>query len=68
MRSTSNYPSHKPPTDFDESGISEQSRLLAQKLASHMGIENALQISARNQWHGVVAALKKLKIAQTQND
>lgn len=68
MRSTSNSPSHKTPTDFEGSGISEQSRLLAQKLSNHMGIENALQISARNQWHGVVAALKKLKLARLGRD
>ena len=64
MRSTSNSSGHKPPTDFEGTGISEHSHLLALKLSNHMGIDNALQISARNQWHGVVAALNELKHAQ----
>lgn len=65
MRSTSNSMPHKKPTDFEGGSISDQSRLLATKLSSHMGIEHALQVSARNQWHGVVAALNEIK--QTRN-
>tara|TARA_R110002096_G_scaffold345051_2_gene538563 strand:+ start:637 stop:843 length:207 start_codon:yes stop_codon:yes gene_type:complete len=65
MHSISNSTSHKTLTDFEGSNISEQSRMLATKLSSHMGIENALQVSERNQWHGVVAALNEIK--QNQN-
>lgn len=61
MRTISNSTPHRNPTDFEGSTISDQSRILATKLSSHMGIENALQVSARNQWHGVVAALNEIK-------
>lgn len=64
MRSTTNSAPHATPTDFEGSSISDHSRLLASKLSSHMGIENALQVSARNQWHGVVAALNEMKQAR----
>ena len=49
------------PPDICPSTISERSRALAAKLSGHMGIEGALQISAENQWHGVVAALKEMQ-------
>jgi len=47
--------------DFEHNTISEQSRALASRLSGHMGIEGALQVSAENQWHGVVAALMEIK-------
>lgn len=66
MRSTSNSPPRAKPTDYEGSNISEQSRLLATKLSGHMGIESALQISTRNEWHGVVAALNEIKITRSR--
>jgi len=53
-------------TEFDRCAISDHSRALASKLSGHMGIDGALQISAENQWHGVVAALLEIKQRKTQ--
>jgi len=47
--------------ETDENNISSQSRALASRLSSHMGIEAALQVSNENQWHGVVAALIEIQ-------
>lgn len=61
MRSSPQAPPNRPTTNMDRSSISDQSRALAAKLSGHMGIEGALQVSAENQWHGVVAALMEIK-------
>jgi len=61
MRSYPPKPTRNPAPDFEHSAISEQSRLLASRLSGHMGIDGALQVSAENQWHGVVAALMEIK-------
>lgn len=45
----------------DISGISEQTRSLAKRLAGHMGLDAAIQISSENQWHGVVSVLEEMK-------
>jgi|GEM_PF-2693939 len=45
----------------DQNCVSDHSRALASKLSSHMGMRGALQISAENQWDGVVAALLEIK-------
>lgn len=66
MRTNSNSTPHSKPADFEGGTISDQSRLLATKLSSHMGIENALQVSVRNQWHSVVAALNEIKLGRNQ--
>lgn len=66
MRTTSNSISLSKPAEFEGGNISEQSRVLATKLSGHMGIENALQVSLRNEWHGVVAALNEMKLARTK--
>ncbi|MFC3052427.1 hypothetical protein [Kordiimonas pumila] len=48
-------------TDSDHSTISEDNRALALKLSGHLGLEGALSVSSKNQWHGVVAALRELQ-------
>jgi hypothetical protein len=45
----------------DVSGISEQTKSLAKRLAGHMGLDAAIQISSENQWHGVVSVLEEMK-------
>ncbi len=45
----------------DSNSISDHTRALASRLASHMGLENAIQISTENQWHGVVTALMEIR-------
>ncbi|TNE63237.1 MAG: hypothetical protein EP335_10225 [Alphaproteobacteria bacterium] len=47
--------------DADGAGVPDHTRILANQLSSHMGIDAAIQISVENQWHGVVAALLELK-------
>jgi hypothetical protein len=42
--------------------ISRQSMMIASTLSGHMGIEEALQVSTKNQWHGVVAALQEMQL------
>jgi len=65
MRSTSCASPHGGASDFDTGHISEDSRMLASRLSSHMGIEHAIQVSTENQWHGVVAALMELQQKNT---
>ena len=43
------------------SGVSDQTRALARRLAGHMGLDAAIQISTGNQWHGVVSVLNEMK-------
>lgn len=43
------------------SGVSDQTRALARRLAGHMGLDGAIQISSENQWHGVVSVLLEMK-------
>ncbi len=45
-------------------GVSEQTRSLAHRLAGHMGLKAAIQISSENQWHGVVAVLLEMQQSQ----
>lgn len=61
MRSSLQDLPKKSDVDYDQSAISDRSRVLASELSSHLGIEGALQISAENQWDGVVAALMEIK-------
>jgi len=61
MHSTSKNPLGNNAADHSHGGISEDSRALASRLSGHMGIKSALQISVKNQWHGVVAALMEIK-------
>ena len=61
MRSQFNDSASRHVVDFEDSSISEDSRALAMRLSSHMGIEHAMQVSAENQWHGVVAALREIQ-------
>ena len=61
MRSSSKKLTYNNAVEFDCGAISNQSRALASSLSGHMGIEGALQVSAENQWHGVVAALKEIE-------
>ncbi len=42
-------------------GVSDQTRALARRLAGHMGLDAAIQISTGNQWHGVVSVLQEMK-------
>ena len=51
-------------TETSTTSVSEQTRSLAQRLAGHMGLKAAIQISSENQWHGVVAALLEMQQKQ----
>lgn len=44
-----------------ETEVSEQSRQLAKRLSSYMGIEAALKLAEKNEWTSVVAALVELQ-------
>lgn len=46
-----------------DNGVSDQTRALARRLAGHMGLDAAIQISSGNQWHGVVSVLMEMKKA-----
>jgi len=61
MRSSPSHARQAPLPEFDGGPISDDSRALAVRLSSHMGIEHAIQVSTENQWHGVVAALVELQ-------
>ena len=61
MRSSSQNPTKETTADYNQGAISDHSKALAAKLSGHLGIESALQISAENQWDGVVAALMEIK-------
>ena len=54
-------------SETSSASVSEQTRSLARRLAGHMGLKAAIQISSENQWHGVVAALLEMQRKQ-QND
>jgi hypothetical protein len=66
MRSQSHDSAARHVVDFEESSISDDSRALALRLSSHMGLEHAMQISTENQWHGVVAALREMQLKKTR--
>jgi len=66
MHSSPQNLARKSAADYNQSTISDHSRALAAKLSGHMGIESALQISAENQWDGVVAALMEIKQRQSK--
>lgn len=61
MRSPSQTSPASTTRDFEGSNISDDSRALANRLSSHMGLEHAIQVSTENQWHGVVAALLEIQ-------
>ncbi|SDD81917.1 MULTISPECIES: hypothetical protein [Kordiimonas] len=65
MRSSSCVTPQGSAGEFDTGHISDDSRMLANRLSSHMGIEHAIQVSTENQWHGVVAALMELQQKNT---
>lgn len=53
-------------TDAAAAGVSDQTRALARRLAGHMGLDAAIEISTGNQWHGVVSVLLEMKQAGKQ--
>lgn len=59
MSSSQAYSRHD--TNGAVAGVSEQTRALAKRLAGHMGLDAAIQISSENQWHGVVSVLLEMK-------
>lgn len=62
-RMSSNVAFKDPESSGASSGVSDQTRALARRLAGHMGLEAAIQISTGNQWHGVVSVLMEMKDA-----
>lgn len=49
------------PIGAPTSGLSDQTRALANRLSEHMGLNAAIEISTENQWHGIVSALMEMK-------
>ena len=66
MRSSPTATTASQVADFEDNYISDDCRALAARLSGHMGLENAMQISNENQWHGVVAALQEMQRKKTR--